>query len=102
MTDTELEDCPLCDRIMIEGSSIDKHHLIPKSRGGKATEWLHLVCHRKIHSVFTESELAGYYHTWSRLRDHETIQKFIKWIQKKHPEFVDRHKQTNNKKRKRH
>jgi hypothetical protein len=26
----------------------DAHHLVPKSRGGTETVWLHRICHRQI------------------------------------------------------
>lgn len=74
---------------MIPGPSIDQHHLIPKSKGGKIQEDCHKVCHRKIHSRFTESELAFVYNTWDNLRAHPDIQTFVRWVKKKPPEFLD-------------
>ena len=76
---------------MFAGPSVDRHHLVPKSRGGRHMIWLHRVCHKKIHSVFTEKELARSYSTLDALRAHEEIQKFIIWIRNKDPEFVARH-----------
>lgn len=93
--------CPLCGRIMIEGVSTDKHHLIPKSKKGKDTHLVHLVCHRKIHSLFTEKELATKYNTFEKLKEHEEIIKFIEWVKNKDPEFVIGHKDTKDKKGKR-
>jgi 5-methylcytosine-specific restriction endonuclease McrA len=49
--------CPICDR-PIPDSQKDAHHFIPKSKGGKATEYLHRICHRQIHALFTETQLA--------------------------------------------
>lgn len=46
--------CPLCDRELINGGSIDEHHLIPKSHKGKEKVTLHKVCHRALHATFTE------------------------------------------------
>lgn len=91
--------CPLCDREMIEGPTVDLHHLIPKSKGGKETVLLHLVCHRKIHSVFTEKELARSYNTIESLKKHQEIQKFIEWVSKKDPAFIVRHTEHKNKKK---
>ncbi|MEL7231679.1 MAG: HNH endonuclease, partial [Pseudomonadota bacterium] len=54
MTDTEL--CPLCGRPL--GRRIERHHVIPKSKGGREVVDLHPICHRKIHSVFSNTELA--------------------------------------------
>lgn len=61
--------------------------------------WMHRVCHQKIHSVFTERELAERFHTFEALRGHEAIERFVKWVQKKDPEFVTRHRKHRRKKR---
>lgn len=90
--------CPICDRDMIKGPSIDKHHFIPKCRGGKETEFLHKVCHRKIHSLWTEKELEKEFNDPNKVCENEEIQKFIKWIYKKDPEFYDRNEVHNRKK----
>jgi hypothetical protein len=83
----ELGCCPLCDRPMIAGSSINKHHLVPKTFSGRETIWLHRVCHNKIHSVFTERELLKTYHTVAQLRAHPEIDRFVSWLKNKDPEF---------------
>ena len=90
--------CTICDRIMIDGPTIDRHHFYPKCRGGKETEWVHKICHRKIHSVFTEKELAKKYNTAESIKFHPEIIKFIKWVSKKDPEFYDKTKTHNRKK----
>jgi len=88
--------CPICNRTMIEGPSVDLHHLIPKSRKGKETVVIHLICHRKIHS---EKEIATKYNTIDKLRIHPDIITFVKWIKNKNPEFIDTFREANNKKR---
>ena len=90
--------CPICERDMIKGPSIDKHHMVPKCRGGKKTEYLHKVCHRKIHSIWTEKELEREFNDPEVICANEEIQKFIKWIKKKDPEFYDRNVKHNRKK----
>ena len=90
--------CPICGRELIKGKSINEHHLIPKTYKGKALITLHIICHTKIHSVFTEKELRDYYHTVERLREHPEMQKFIKWVRKKEPEFYHRNKRMKSKK----
>lgn len=90
--------CPICERELIPGISIDDHHLIPKTFRGKEKIILHKICHRKIHSVFTERELQHHYYTIERLREHEEIIKFVKWVSKKHPEFYDGSKETKQRK----
>lgn len=99
MTSEMLDSCPLCDRPMNNDSSVNRHHLIPKSFGGREQFWIHVVCHSKIHAVFTLRELLNYYHTFERIREHEEIQKFIKWVRKKEPGFRTRHKQPRGKRR---
>ncbi len=95
--------CPICDRDMIDGPSIDEHHLVPKEYGGKnhPTILLHRVCHTKIHSTITNRELWHTYNTAQALRTHSEMKKFIKWIQRKDPEFNDVNYEANSKKLKR-
>lgn len=81
--------CPICDRV-IPDSQKDAHHLIPKSKGGKATEYLHRICHRQIHALFTETELATQFNTAERLKKHTEMLKFIKWVQSKPIGFYER------------
>lgn len=90
--------CPICDREMWKGPSIDKHHLIPKCKGGKETEYMHKICHRKIHSIWSEKELARDYNNPETIKEHEEMQKFIKWVKKKEPDFYDKNEQHNRKK----
>ncbi len=90
--------CPICSRSMIKGPSVDEHHFVPKCKGGKEKHFLHKTCHRFIHSQFTESELSKIYNTPEKLLEVESIQKYVKWLQKKDPEFVDSIK-TGNRKR---
>jgi 5-methylcytosine-specific restriction endonuclease McrA len=81
--------CPICDR-PIPTSQRDAHHLIPKSKGGKTTEYLHRICHKQIHALFTETELAQQYHHAQILRDHPGMKKFIKWVSGKPNSFYEK------------
>jgi len=81
-------DCPLCGRPMMAGPSVDAHHLVPKSEGGRATIILHRICHRRIHAEFTEKELRSRYNTPEALRSHPAIADFIRWVARKPPEFM--------------
>lgn len=92
-----LGQCPLCGRDLIEGPTVNEHHLLPKSLKGKDTITLHKICHSKIHSVFTERELFNYYHTIERLLENEEIQKFVKWVAKKEPEYRGKNRRMNDK-----
>lgn len=93
--------CEICGRPMVAGSTVNEHHLVPKTYKGKDTITIHIVCHTKIHSLFTEKELAAHYHTVERLRDHPEMAKFIKWIRKKDPEFRTRNETSKSKRRRR-
>ncbi|MBU3581498.1 HNH endonuclease [Polynucleobacter sp. AP-Capit-er-40B-B4] len=81
--------CPICDR-SIPPSQRDAHHLIPKSKGGKTTEYLHRICHKQIHALFTEVELAQQYHHAQMLRDHPEMKKFIQWVASKPDSFYEK------------
>lgn len=78
--------CPLCNRPF--GRTKGSHHLIPKSRKGKETVAIHVLCHRQIHALFTEKELERSYNTIEKLRAHPEIQKFITWVSNKDPDFL--------------
>ena len=67
----------------IPKSHRDAHHIIPKSRGGVDTVILHSLCHRQIHALLTENQLARNYSTMEALRGHSEIAKFIEWIRNK-------------------
>jgi chromatin segregation and condensation protein Rec8/ScpA/Scc1 (kleisin family) len=43
----------------------------------------------KIHSLFTEEELALKYNSIEKLKEHEEIKKFIKWLKNKPDNFYD-------------
>lgn len=74
--------CQLCMR-PIPKSQQDAHHLIPKSRGGVDTVILHRLCHRQIHALLTENQLARHYSTIEALKSHPEIAKFIAWASNK-------------------
>lgn len=96
--DVIIGQCPICDRDMIKGPFIDKHHFTPKCRGGKKTQYLHKVCHRKIHSIWTEKELEKDFNDPNKVCAHPEMIKFIAWIKKKEPNFYDKNSTHNRKK----
>ena len=91
--------CPLCGRELIAGPSVNEHHLVPRTYRGQATVRMHRVCHNKIHLVFSERELAQYYHTVERLMESEEIRNFVRWVQRKHPAWYDSHDKGRNRSR---
>jgi hypothetical protein len=76
----------LCDR-PVPPTLRDAHHLIPKSRGGDVTVFMHRACHKQIHALFTETQLARHYPSIQALRAHPEIARFIHWVQDKPSDF---------------
>ena len=81
--------CPLCER-KIPPSQRDAHHLVPKSKGGRHTEYLHRICHRQIHALLTETELAKQFNSVDTLLAHPDIAVFVAWVKTKPDEFMER------------
>ena len=81
--------CPLCDR-KIPHSQRDAHHLVPKSKGGRHTEFLHRICHRQIHALLTETELARQFYSVEALLSHPQIALFVAWVRNKPEDFMER------------
>lgn len=81
--------CAICGRPL--GRRREKHHLVPKSEGGRETVAVHPICHRKIHSLFSERELAVFFDTPGKLASHPEMARFIRWLAGKPPDF---HKRT--------
>ena len=95
----ELGPCPLCGRPLVPGPSVDDHHLVPRSKGGRETVTLHRICHSKIHSLFTDQELRDRYDTLDKLRVHPEVAKFIRFVRKKDPEYRGRNTPSRRKRR---
>ncbi|MDQ7958761.1 MAG: HNH endonuclease signature motif containing protein [Pseudomonadota bacterium] len=81
--------CPLCGR-PIPADQRDAHHLVPRSQGGRLTQVLHRICHRQLHALFTEAELAREYPTIEALKRHPAVARFIHWVQAKPPGFMEK------------
>lgn len=81
--------CPLCGREMIAGPSVDEHHWVPRSKGGRQSSHLHKVCHRALHARFSERELAGAFSTPEAVRADPEMARFIRWVRGRPPEYLD-------------
>jgi hypothetical protein len=44
---------------------------------------LHRACHKQIHALFTETELAKLYPTVQALKAHPEMERFINWVKQK-------------------
>ncbi|WP_038282766.1 hypothetical protein [Pacificimonas flava] len=77
--------CWLCGRPL--GRRVERHHPVPKSRRGRDTVPVHPICHRTIHAIFTNAELARTFYTPAALAAHPDVSRFLRWIAKKPPDF---------------
>lgn len=79
--------CELCER---EVPRTTEHHLRPKSvarrRGQKIAELptaeLCPPCHRQLHVLFPNQELATRLDSLERLRANEQVARFLRWLRK--------------------
>ncbi len=55
---------------------------------------LHRICHRQIHALFTETELARQFNTIEKLKSHEEILRFIDWVKQKPDDFFERSRKS--------
>lgn len=82
---TEPATCALCERPL--GRRVEWHHLVPKSEGGRETAPVHPICHRTIHALIPNTELARVYADPAALRAREDVARFLRWIGDKPPDF---------------
>jgi hypothetical protein len=81
----------LCGRAV---GKLDRHHLIPRTRHSNKRNkrdfdreevrtriaMLCRPCHKQVHAVLTEKELARAYNTLAALREVPEIAEFVAWI----------------------
>ena len=77
--------CALCGRPL--GRRVERHHVVPRSEGGRDTAPVHPICHRAIHAAVPNRLLARAYPTLEALRGHEDIARFLRWVANKPPDF---------------
>jgi hypothetical protein len=79
--------CSLCERDVPAGM-ITLHHLRPREKGGKAEHRAPLCrpCHKQLHAVFSNSDLARSLDSIERLRAAPQLQAFLRWIRKQKPD----------------
>lgn len=93
--------CPICDRGMVAGISSDEHHWIPKAKGGRKGKksLVHRICHSKIHSLWSERELAKTYNNPEIIKAAPEMQEFLNWTKGKRPDFYVPTKMHNRRRR---
>jgi len=74
------KECALCERPTPD-QYLEKHHVTPKSKGGKETIGCCVACADQLHQLFTNKELANM--TFGELKTHPKVWKWIKWIRTK-------------------
>lgn len=73
--------CELCHRKI---DNLTKHHLLPREEGGceEHISYICSDCHRQIHALYTNKELAIRLDTIDKLKEDEKISKYLKFIRK--------------------
>ena len=89
--------CELCGRENVE---ITIHHLLPKEMGGTfgPSANLCIPCHKQIHALYKNEEIASRLTTLSELRKDEKLVRFIKWIRKQPPTKIMKIKKSKERK----
>ena len=77
--------CVLCERPL--GARVEWHHLVPKAQGGRVTAPIHPICHRTIHALLSNRELATEFADLEALRARPDIGRYLRWIADKPPDF---------------
>lgn len=79
--------CELCGRSPVDTTV---HHLIPREEGGShgPTAALCRTCHKQIHALYSNKELAIRLYTIKLLQEDEKINKYIKWVRKQPSETI--------------
>lgn len=80
--------CELCDRAV---GMLTEHHLVPrqttKRRKQDPGETIDIcsACHRQIHHLFSNRELADRLNSLPALKEHPEMGKFLAWVRKQDP-----------------
>jgi hypothetical protein len=69
------------------GMRIERHHPIPKAKGGRETVPVHPFCHRAIHANLSNGQLRRIGADVGALRGDPGIAAFLQWVADKPPDF---------------
>lgn len=74
----------MCKRRIPELRLVEKHHLIPASKGGKKGKTIIVCidCGDQIHKLFTLKYLKEEFNSLEALLSNERVQTWVKWIRK--------------------
>ena len=92
--------CELCER---EDIDTTVHHLLPKEMGGTfgPTANLCIPCHKQIHALYTNEEIAARLTTLHKLKDDPQLSRFLKWLRKQPSSKIMKIKKSKDRKRRR-
>jgi 5-methylcytosine-specific restriction endonuclease McrA len=76
----ELKKCLLCER---DVPSLTDHHIVPKSRGGKALIAICKDCHRQLHALFDNKTLEEELNTEEAIKLNKQFRNYLKWIRRR-------------------
>jgi hypothetical protein len=93
-TDQPQQRCALCERTVRQ---ISKHHLIPKSEGGREVVNLCAPCHKTLHQFFSNRTLLNELHTIERLRAEPEIARYLEWVRKQPDRAIRVHRRRERK-----
>jgi 5-methylcytosine-specific restriction enzyme A len=90
--------CELCKRQPVD---LTVHHLIPKEEGGRFSDTAQICipCHKQVHFLYSNTELATLYSTVDSLKHAPEMKKFIGWLRKQPATSMPRMKKSNRLKR---
>lgn len=79
--------CELCDR---DVPATTEHHLVPKSVGRRRGKKVHELptadlchgCHKQLHALFDNRELAERLADIAALRNEPRVQSFLTWVRR--------------------
>ena len=88
--DAEPAVCPLCRR-EAPRAGLTRHHLTPRAAGGARlpTADLCRTCHRQLHALYTNAELAAL-NSIERLRADERLAPYLRWISRRPGTTIER------------
>lgn len=83
-------------------TDITVHHLTPKEMGGTflPTAKLCIPCHKQIHALYTNTELAVRLNTIQLLQQDDKIRRYLQWIRKQPSSKLTKARKSNERKSK--
>jgi len=76
------DQCPICGRVVPE-NLWENHHLVPKSKKGKETIRVCVLCGDALHQLIPLKEMTKRYNTLEKIMEHPKVQNWVKWIETK-------------------